>query len=191
MSGTRVRGFRPHDGWMRRTRLPWLAAALLIAGAPPAAAQAKALARGAGTYRNVDYGYRVRLPTGAAYERSPAPSPNHGFQVPVAAGDTLWVDASYTDSLTLAGAVRGAAALAEGCTVAGQRPTRLGALPARELVYRCPPVRRSGRARERREVLALRGGILYTVGIRGADGVSRSGANLFAAARAGFATTPR
>jgi len=183
-------GFRLQGGWMGRAWMPWLAAALLIAGASPATAQAKAPARGAGTYRNVDYGYRVRLPAGTRYEMSPAPSPNHGFQVPLAAGDTLWVDASYTDSLTLAGAVRGAAAGA-GCAVAGERPARLGALPARELVYRCPPVRRGERARERREVLALRGGILYTVGIRGADGVSRPGADLFAAAQAGFATTPR
>lgn len=167
-----------------------LAAALLIAGASPAAAQAQALARGTGTYRNVDYGYRVRLPAGTAYERSPAPYPNHGFQVPLAAGDTLWVDASYTDSVTLSGAVRGEAAPA-GCEAAGQRATRLGELPARELVYRCRPARRGGRALERREVLALRGGILYTVGIRRAGALSRPGAELFAAARAGFATTPR
>src|SRR4051812_42254805 len=174
---------------MRHARMAGLAAALLVAGAPPAAAQAKALVRGTGPYRNVDYGYRVRLPAGTTYERPPAPFPNHGFQVPLAAGDTLWVDASYTDSLTLAGAVRGEAAPA-GCEVAG-RPTRLGALPARELVYRCPPGRPGGGARERREVLALRGGILYTVGIRRAGAVSRAGADLYAAVRTGFATTPR
>src|SRR3954467_7089546 len=110
---------RLNGGWTGRAGL---AAALLLAGASPAAAQAQALARGTGTYRNVDYGYRVRLPAGTTYERPPAPFPNHGFQVPLAAGDTLWVDASYTDSLTLAGAVRGEAPT--GCEVAGQRPTR-------------------------------------------------------------------
>ena len=168
-----------------------LAAALLVAAASPAAAQGVALARGTGTYRNVDYGYRVRVPAGTRYEMPPAPFPNHGFQVPLAAADTLWVDASSTDSLTLAGAVRGEAALAEGCEVAGERPTRLGGLAARELVYRCRPGHPGGRARERREVLARRGEILYTVGIRRAGGVSRPGAELFAAVRARFATTPR
>ena len=168
-----------------------LAAALLIAGASPAAAQDVGFGGRAGTYRNVDYGYLVRLPAGTRYEMSPAPFPNHGFQVPLAAGDTLWVDASYTDSLTLAGAVRGEVALAEGCEVAGQRPARLGGLAARELVYRCRPGRAGGRMRELREVLALRGAILYTVGIRGADAISRAGADLFAAVLVRFATTPR
>jgi hypothetical protein len=191
MSGNRVRRFRLNGDWMKRARLPRLVAVLSIAGASPAAAQGAGLVRGTGTYRNVDYGYRVRLPEGTRYERSRAPFPNHGFQVPSAAGDTLWLDASYTDSLTLAGAVRGSSALAEGCELTGQRPTRLGGLAARELVYRCRPGGPGGPEREQREVLALRGGILYTVGIRRAGGVSRSGGDLYAAARAGFATTPR
>lgn len=174
---------------MTLVRLAVLGALFACAGT--ARAQAPRLTRGTGTYRNVDYGYVVRLPAGTTYERSPAPFPNHGFQVPLAAGDTLWVDASYTDSLTLDGAVRELVSIHEGCAVTANRATRLGGLAAREVVYRCQPERRGGRTHEWREVVALRGAILYTVGIRRTGALSREGAGLFAAARAGFATTPR
>ncbi|HKP75767.1 MAG TPA: hypothetical protein VJT67_09520 [Longimicrobiaceae bacterium] len=146
------------------------------------AVHAKPLVEGSGTYKNVDYGFRVALPQGVVYERSPTPFPNHGFQVPVAAGDTLWVDASYTDSDLPSGVEL---ELGRGCTLAADQPARLGGLPAREVVFRCPG------GVEQREVLALRGTIAYTVGVRRVGGVSPSGAALFAAAREGFVVTPR
>lgn len=42
-----------------------------------------------------------------------------------------------------------------------------------------------------RGVVLARGTIVYTVAVRHAGGVSPAGAALFAAVRAGFATTPR
>ena len=125
------------------------------------------------------------------YERAPAPSPNHGFQVPLTDGDTLWVDASFTDHRALAEAASGNVAMHGRCVVTADRAARLGNLAAREIAYRCPPTRRGGEAREWREIVALRGGILYTVGIRRAGALSRAGSGLFVAARDGFVTTPR
>lgn len=175
----------------RMTLVRLIAASALLACAGAVHAQAPNLTRGTGTYRNVDYGYRVRLPAGTTYERSPAPFPNHGFEVPTASGDTVWVDASYTDSLSLAGVVRENLEIHGQCAVQAQRDARLGGLPAREIVYRCPPERRGQAAQEWREVVALRNTIVYTVGVRRADAVTAAGARLYDAARAGFATTPR
>jgi hypothetical protein len=172
-------------------RLALVATALLIAGTSPTVAQDVAPARGTGTYHNPQYGYLVRLPVGITWEMSPAPFPNHGFQVALDTGDTLSVDAWSTDTVTVADTVGGESEMAQECTVAWERPTLLGGLAARELVSRCAPARAGDPFGERREVQAMRGAILYIVGIRRAGGVSQQGGELFEAVRLGFSTTPR
>ena len=177
---------------MRSSFAALLSLAATLAAASAGAAQASApalhakpLVRGTGTYKNVDYGYRVRLPDGVVYERTPAPFPNHGFQVPLAAGDTVRVDATYTDSLTLAGVAGEDAGLRAGCTIASRHPARLGPLPAVEVFYLC-----AGEIEERK-VLALRDAIVYTVAVSRVGGVTRRGAELWSVVRREFATTPR
>lgn len=154
-------------------------------------AQPGATVRPPVVYRNADYGYQVALPAGTAYRMSRAPRPNHGFDVATSAGDTLWVDASYTDRTTLAGVAGEAASVMAGCLVSGERATRLGGLYARELRMRCGEGHSGASAREKREVVALRGGVVYTVGVRRAAHLSPAGLRLFAAARNGFRTTAR
>src|SRR5262249_14701124 len=48
-----------------------------------------------GRYENVDYGFRVDVPTGFTGEGSVPPAPNHGFAVNIDAESVVWVDASY------------------------------------------------------------------------------------------------
>jgi hypothetical protein len=84
--------------------------AIVVLTAIQAAATAPSDTFVSGTYRNVDYGFAVRLPKGIHGVMAPPPAPNHGFNVaiPDTAGATVNVFTYYNS--TFAGNLREAAA---------------------------------------------------------------------------------
>ncbi len=131
-------------------------------------------------YSNEDYGYLVRLAAGTIGHATHSPNPNHGFLVPLpevgrelpASTDEtrfVWVDASYnaTDYSSLS-----RIASEHIRTVDGQWPkarvvkglTRLGGLTAIEFKTEHPSPK--GAVVVEEQAIALRSGIVYTVGLR-------------------------
>jgi len=118
-------------------------------------------------YRNVDYGYAVRLPKDIKIEVTEPPAPNHGFGVHVTPDAYVWADASYAEAAgTLGEAVAETRALLqERCRETRHRTTGLGTLPAVELVLRCRSRDEAHAATIRNEVIAFRHGIRYSIAL--------------------------
>ncbi len=100
-------------------------------------------------YENRAYGFRVRLPRGVTYTRTVPPSPDHGIGITLQEQGRLWVDASYTDSLSTDDE---ATILSAGCRVQKRQPSMLGNQPALVLRFSCPA---NGRAYEELLVLTV------------------------------------
>lgn len=126
-----------------------------------------------GTYENIEYGYAVNIPDRLKAYRMKAPSPQHGFAIPVRGGE-IWVNGEY--DATGIGSVQ-----ALGTKTASEwsasdrlrliriRPTKLGGLPARELVL--ADDRSARQSMSIHVVTALRAvpgtvGIVYTLGLK-------------------------
>lgn len=115
-------------------------------------------------YRNVNFGYAVRLPVGLKIETSQPPNPNHGFLVRLAPTTQLWVDASSTDALTLDAAVAEEHEIrGDRCRETRRKPNRLGRLSAVEIAWRCMGESSGNDSTIKTTVVAVRGGIKYTV----------------------------
>jgi hypothetical protein len=118
-------------------------------------------------YRNSNYGYAVRLPAALKIETTEPPFPNHGFLVPLAPTTELWVDAFFTDALTLDAAVMEEREIrGDRCREITRRPSRLGSLSAVESVFQCTGEPPRAQSTIVTEVMALRdrdGSIEYTV----------------------------
>jgi hypothetical protein len=104
-------------------------------------ARAGATADGSGQptrYRNVNFGYAVRVPAGVELETSKPPNPNHGFRISLGSSSFLWVDASYTDDKSLHAAVRSEIrSWGDSCQELASKPTLLGGLPASRITLKC------------------------------------------------------
>lgn len=178
----------------RHFRAAQLALLLASAGVAPTWGSAQDQRRGVprGDYRNVDYDYEVRLPAGTSYEMSAAPNPNHGFLIPLASGDTVWMNASYTDSATLRGAAAAERGYRPNCRETHRSNATLGGLHALELTFSCVP-QSGGAKRTERVLMALRspqrrGTIQYVVGVRTSVVGSSKASGTFRAVARGFRT---
>ena len=88
-------------------------------------------------YRNENYGYAVRIPAGLEIETSKPPNPNHGFGIKLAPA-TLWVDASYTDDVSLHAVMASEREIwGDKCQELTSKSTLLGRLPASRIVLKC------------------------------------------------------
>lgn len=118
-------------------------------------------------YRNVDYGYAVRIPAGLTIQTNEAPMPNHGFAIRLSPTTRAWADASYAEAATTL-----AEAFAEqrrsapdGCHEKAHKSTRMNRLPAIELVLNCEPGSSRVVATTITEVTSFRGTIIYVIGL--------------------------
>jgi hypothetical protein len=131
-------------------------------------------------YTNCDYGYYVLLPAGVIAHGSHSPSPNHGFLVPlpdvartsyasINEERFVWVNANYnvSDYHSLAGVANYELDLMKAgesaFRVVERKSAKLAGLRAIyvRVVYETP----KGRVVEQK-VIALRSGIVYTIGLR-------------------------
>jgi len=125
-------------------------------------------------YNNCDYGYYVLLPRGVVGHDTLPPSPNHGFYIPLpdvgTTKDTadlkdrfIWVDASYnvTEAQSLAGLIDDKEK--EGSKTLARTKTKIGGVPAIEITTE---YKSEVRAVTEMETVALRAGIVYTIGMR-------------------------
>lgn len=117
-------------------------------------------------YRNLTYGFVVRLPVGVTILTNAPEAPDHGFGIRLADTTYIWTDASYNeDASTLDGTVaevRGL--LADTCRELSHKRTRLGGLRAIELSMQCVD-RVSGNRVNRTDVIAYRHLIKYSISI--------------------------
>jgi len=100
-----------------------------------AAAQASIKSSDQPLYENHAYGFKVKLPPDVTYTWTVPPNPDHGFGLALQGRGELWVDASYTDSLSAAEEAKNQSS---GCHVEERRSTKLGNRPAIALRFSCP-----------------------------------------------------
>ncbi len=151
-------------------------------------------------YTNCDYGYYVSLSAGVVAHGSHSPSPNHGFLVALPdVGRTVlasiddsrfvWVDAHYnvTDYETLSDIAKYEIDLtAEGkqrFRVVRRSSAKLAGLPAVQFMLEYDA---GGIRILEEQVIALRGNIVYTLGLRTLQANRDSDEKKFSKIRAGF-----
>ncbi len=99
---------------------------------------AKSDSQDASEYRNVNYGYAVRVPAGVKLETSKPPNPNHGFGLKPTPATLLWVDASYTDDDSLLAVMASERQIwGDDCQEVAREPTVLGVLRASRMTLHC------------------------------------------------------
>jgi len=139
-----------------------------------------AITRGSGSiaddsredYQNPDYGYAIRIPPGVGLEKSKPPNPNHGFGIRLGPESLLWVDASYTDDVSLHTVVTSERQSWEGnCRELTHRPAQLGGLAAERMTLKCASAQDRGVPAIVTLVVAVssrpnRGTVKYEIGSR-------------------------
>jgi hypothetical protein len=86
-------------------------------------------------YSNENYGYNVTIPSSKTIRRSVPPNPDHGFEIVSSTSTSLWVGASYTESITTLNEVE---KQTDGCHTNQRQQTTVGGTPAIQLYFSCP-----------------------------------------------------
>jgi len=155
-------------------------------------------------YSNEDYGYYVRIAAGTTGHGTHSPSPNHGFLVPLpdvgrqlpASTDEarfVWVDASYnvTGSSSLSRIVSEHVHTVDSqgtsSHVLERKASRLAGLTAIEFKSEYMA---SNRSVVEEQIIALRSGIVYTVGLQTTKEDSSTDEEEFKRIQIGFRLLP-
>src|SRR5271170_1290310 len=125
-------------------------------------------------YNNCDYGYYVLLADGVVGHDTLPPSPNHGFRISLPdVGTTsyvldknerfIWVDASYNtnDAQSLADIAHEEEG--DQAKIVVRTATEIAGLPA--IRFKMEDASRNGKVFVEVETVALRAGIIYTIGM--------------------------
>lgn len=147
-------------------------------------------------YRNVNYGYAVRLPPGTTIITSEPPAPNHGFGVQLTPTVYLWVDGHHTEDAHNLRETLDEDRQSDpfgGCHELTHGTATLGGQRAFKRVVRCRHESTNDTLVIETELVTFRPNVQYTVGIQrpARERLSPESERVFRAVVDGFRFIPR